>query len=453
MSPVTEVSIFTFLLSVFAGYILGVISGLIPGIHTNNFALVLLAFAPYLSEHGIPLVCIAAMILANSLSHTFHDIIPAIFLGAPGDDLALAVLPGHTLLLEGRGAEAIRLSALGSAGSVALALITAYPLSMAFSSVYPFIQEYIAWILILVVVVMIFTEKGEPDKHGILQRIRYPLSALLVFTLCGLLGVFAFGKESLMHPFMSIGEPSILLPLLSGLFGSSQLIISLMSHPLIPYQFSSRMELERKRIVRGIVVGGTSGSLVAWLPGVSSSIATVFARLFIKEDFDKIDKKGYNAHDIGTSEDSVTDSAKEFIVSISGVNTCNAIFGLLALVVIGKSRSGAMVAINELLGGIDLNPPLVLLFLLAISVTAILSYYSTVFLGDNIHRVLYGFDYSLLCYAVLTLLFFMCLIFTGLFGLMIFLIATSMGMLPSFLGIRKSHAMGVIILPVILYFM
>ena len=449
MSPLTEVSIFTFLLSVFAGYFLGVISGLIPGIHTNNFALVLLTFSPFLSEHGLPLICVAAMILANSLSHTFHDIIPAIFLGAPGDDLALAVLPGHTLLLEGRGAEAIRLSALGSAGSVALALITAYPLSMAFSSVYPFIQEYIAWILVLVVLIMVFTEKGEPGKQGLLQRMRYPLSALLVFMLCGFLGVFAFDKESLMHPVLSIGEPSILLPLLSGLFGSSQLIISLMSQPLIPYQFKSRMELERKRIIRAIVVGGTSGSLVAWLPGVSSSIATVFARLFIKEDFDRsLD----TSPDDNFSTDSVTDSAKEFIVSISGVNTCNAIFGLLALVVIGKSRSGAMVAINELLGGIDLNPPLVILFLLAISLTAILSYYSTVFLGDNIHRLLYGFDYSIICYAVLALLFFMCLAFTGLFGLMVFLIATPIGMLPSFMGIRKSHSMGVIILPVILYF-
>lgn len=449
MIPVTEVSIWVFLLSILAGYLLGVISGLIPGIHTNNFALVLLAFSPVLSEHGLPLICIAAMILANSLSHTFHDIIPAIFLGAPGDDMALAVLPGHTLLLEGRGAEAIRLSALGSAGSVALALITAYPLSMVFSSVYPYIQEYIAWILILVVLVMVFTEKGEPGKQNLLQRIRYPLSAFLVFVLCGLLGVFAFETENMMNPFLSIGEPSILLPLLSGLFGSSQLIISLMSHPLIPFQFKSRMELERKRIIRGIVVGGTSGSLVAWLPGVSSSIATVFARLFIKEDFER------NQEDIScieSSTDSVTDSAKEFIVSISGVNTCNAIFGLLALVVIGKSRSGAMVAINELLGGIDLSTPLVLLFLFALSLTAILSYYSTVFLGDNIHQVLYGFDYSLLCYAVLALLFFMCLVFTGLFGLMIFLIATPLGMLSSFMNIRKSHAMGVIILPVILYF-
>ena len=116
-------SLWMILLSVLAGYLLGVFSGLVPGIHTNNFALILLALSPVLSENGVLPLYISLMILSNSISHSFHDIIPAIFLGAPGDDMALAVLPGHTLLLEGRGPEAIRLSALGSAGSVALALL------------------------------------------------------------------------------------------------------------------------------------------------------------------------------------------------------------------------------------------------------------------------------------------------------------------------------------------
>jgi len=42
---------------------------------------------------------------------------PSIFLGAPEADTALAVLPGHALLMEGRGEEAVRLSAIGSARS------------------------------------------------------------------------------------------------------------------------------------------------------------------------------------------------------------------------------------------------------------------------------------------------------------------------------------------------
>lgn len=444
-----DISPVLFIASIVAGYLLGVISGLIPGIHTNNFALILLAMSPMLSDSGVPVFYVAVIILSNSLSHTFHDIIPAIFLGAPNDDTALAVLPGHTLLLEGRGAEAVRLSALGSAGSVALALFIALPLSLFFVTAYPLIQAYLAWILILVVLIMIMTERGEFVRgQGSLSHWKGRFFALLVFTMSGLLGVFAFRTEYLIRPVISLGEPSILLPLLSGLFGSSQLIISLMSDPVIPVQLRSRLELERERILRGILVGGVSGSLVAWLPGVSSSIATVFARLFIRQDLSKEENR-YARY----SDEDMLSSAKEFIVSVSGVNTCNAIFGLVALAVIGKTRNGAMVVINDLLDGVSLDPPAIVLFMCAIALTAIMSYFSTIYLGDRIHVWLLSVDYPVLCYSVISVLALLVVLFTGLFGLVIFIISTSIGMLAPFLKVRKSHAMGVILLPVILYFM
>ncbi|MBN2110647.1 MAG: tripartite tricarboxylate transporter permease [Methanosarcinaceae archaeon] len=439
-----------FVLSVLAGYSLGVFSGLVPGIHTNNFALVLLALSPMLSENGMPVFYVAVIILANSVAHTFHDIIPAIFLGAPSDDMALAVLPGHTLLLEGRGAEAIRLSALGSAGSVAFAVLIALPLSLLIRSAYGLIQTYLAWILILIVLIMLMTEKGEfVQGQGSLAHWRFRFYALLVFLLSGSLGVLAFNTEYLMEPIFPLGKPSILLPLLSGLFGSSQLIISLMSCPVIPAQSGCRTELERKRIFRGIFVGGLSGSLVAWLPGISSSVATVFARLFIRQGpGEKWDR--YGRYGAGGS---VLDPAKEFIVSISGVNTCNAIFALVALAVIGRSRNGAMVAVDSLLGGVELDASAMVLFLCVIALTALLSYFSTIYIGDRVHNMLSEINYPLLCYAVIAVLSMIVLLFTGIYGLLIFVISTSLGLLAPFLRVRKSNAMGVILLPVILYFL
>ncbi|WP_406661321.1 tripartite tricarboxylate transporter permease [Methanolobus sp. ZRKC3] len=91
MIILAEISLWLVLLSVLTGYLLGVFSGLVPGIHTNNFALILLAISPMLSENGISPFYIAIIILSNSISHSFHDIIPAIFLGAPNDDMALDV--------------------------------------------------------------------------------------------------------------------------------------------------------------------------------------------------------------------------------------------------------------------------------------------------------------------------------------------------------------------------
>jgi putative membrane protein len=127
---VEDVSLFLLFLSILGGYLLGIISGLLPGIHNNNFALALVAFAPFLAEKGLAPFYIAVIILSNAISQTFHDIIPSIFLGAPDGDTALTVLPGHRLLLDGAGAEAVRLSALGSAGSVVAAMIFVVPFSL-----------------------------------------------------------------------------------------------------------------------------------------------------------------------------------------------------------------------------------------------------------------------------------------------------------------------------------
>ena len=102
-----DISLFLLFLSVLGGYLLGIISGLLPGIHNNNFALALVALAPFLAEKGLSPFYVAVIILSNALSQTFHDIIPSIFLGAPDGDTTLTVLPGHRLLIEGAGAEAV----------------------------------------------------------------------------------------------------------------------------------------------------------------------------------------------------------------------------------------------------------------------------------------------------------------------------------------------------------
>ncbi|WP_394697885.1 tripartite tricarboxylate transporter permease [uncultured Methanomethylovorans sp.] len=52
---------------------MGVVSGLIPGLHSNNFALLLVSASPLLIENGIPAMYIICMILANCITHTFHD--------------------------------------------------------------------------------------------------------------------------------------------------------------------------------------------------------------------------------------------------------------------------------------------------------------------------------------------------------------------------------------------
>ena len=98
------------------GVLLGTATGIIPGIHPNNVALILLSLLPALS-HPLSVflpaapVLLASLLIAASITHTFLSFIPAAFVGAPEGDTALCVLPAHHLLLEGRAYEAVRLSA------------------------------------------------------------------------------------------------------------------------------------------------------------------------------------------------------------------------------------------------------------------------------------------------------------------------------------------------------
>lgn len=430
-----DISITLLIISIFFGFFLGIISGLTPGIHVNNFALILLALTPLFLEMGFEPFYIAVIILSNSVTQTFVDIIPSIFLGAPEADTALAVLPGHQLLMEGRGAEAVRLSAIGSAGSVAASLLIAVPLGFFFMNIYGTIDAYIGWILVLIAVLMIATENGEVvEGQGSLAHLKYKGYAVILFFLSGMLGLFAFENTDKMAPLITFGEPSILLPLLSGLFGASMLVLALMTRSEVPpQQKNSMFALPGKRIVRGIISGTAAGSFVAWLPGVSSAVGTIIARLLVREE------KGEEA-------------SKEFIIALSGANTANAIFSLIALYTIHRTRSGAMVAINELTNVDEWDMSVIILLLAVIVYVSIISYYTTIYLGDRISGMLSKIDYSKLCSAVLIILTLMVIMFTGWFGLVIFLISTPVGMVSSFAKIRKTHAMGVILLPVILYF-
>lgn len=232
-----DISITLLMISIFLGFLLGIISGLTPGIHVNNFALILLALTPVFLKMGFTPFYIAVIILSNSVTQTFVDIIPSIFLGAPEADTALAVLPGHQLLMEGRGPEAVRLSAIGSAGSVAASLLIAVPLGLFFMNIYGTIDAYIGWILVFIVALMIVTENGEVvEGQGSLSHLKYKGYAVILFLLSGMLGLFAFENTDKMTPLLTFGEPSILLPLLSGLFGASMLVLALMTRSEIPPQ-------------------------------------------------------------------------------------------------------------------------------------------------------------------------------------------------------------------------
>ncbi len=167
------------LIAIIIGVYAGIFTGLIPGIHINLISVLLLSFSPILLQYT-NIVSLCCFIIAMSVTHSFLDSIPSIFLGAPDSDMALSVLPGHRYLLKGLGLTAVKLTIIGSFGALLLSILF-FPLLIPLVKFgYPLIESYIGYILILVVVFMIMRDRKRiwaffvflSDNEGIPKQMK-----------------------------------------------------------------------------------------------------------------------------------------------------------------------------------------------------------------------------------------------------------------------------------------
>lgn len=129
----------------------------------------------------------------------------------------------------------------------------------------------------------------------------------------------------------------------------------------------------------------------------------------------------------------------------------------MAIYIIGNPRSGIAVYMSYLINKMSLNHLIIYIFasLLAVSVSLVLA----LKLGDSFSKLMGGVDYKKLSIAVILLQIVILFIFIFYYGapigymLLVLITSTAMGMLPHYLGIGKSHLMGVLIIPAIVIYM
>jgi len=433
------------------GVITGILTGLLPGLHVNNIALILLSLSSaiigafsFLFEYGISenfiLILICVYIIATSISHTFHDTIPTTFLGAPEGDTALSVLPAHSLLLEGKGYEAVALSALGSYGAILFCFLLIYPIRLIIGEplqFYSTLQEIMLFILIAISILMIGTEKGKITAFGLKGKapsVIGMLFATFVFILSGI-----FGLVILDYPLDSpIGLSSpVLFPALAGLFGTPTLLTSLMTKPAIPKQKIEKISLSddmKKSSILSVVTGSLAGILVSIIPGITSATGTILA-MTARGESDK----------------------RQTIITLSAVNTACAFFVVVVLFIILRSRSGATLAAMELIAVEEwtsiMLPTNLIYLLMTLLLGGTLSYFLTIKIGKIFASHFANVPYQLLIKLTITLIAILVFLFTGIMGLLILLVATFIGLLPVQWGVRRSHCMGILLIPIILYFL
>lgn len=406
VAPVADLQLTLFLLAaISAGTALGTLTGLVPGLHANNVAIVLASVAVGLP--GPPLAITAAM-LAAGVAHTFLNAIPALAIGVPDAEMAVSALPGHRLVRNGRGREAIRLSVLGSALAVVVAVPLAIPITGLMLRGYPLIIANLRVVLAVVVVGMLAMEHSRRSRIG----------GALTF-----LGAAALGWGFLnADPAAPLSAGGVLAPLFAGLFGAP-ILLEAMRGGGVPPQGDAAICSSPGGVGVTALAGTLAGAIVGYLPGISAAIAAVAVLVAMPGD---ISDRGY-------------------LVATSGVDTANSIFALFALWAIGSPRTGVLVGVDRL--GAPLNVPvLTASALLAGGLSAAV----TLAVGDRYLAVVGGLDHRVVAASVLALLVGISFLFAGPLGVGLFLAATLVGMVPVRAGAFRVHCMGVLIGPLLL---
>ncbi|WP_226006410.1 tripartite tricarboxylate transporter permease [Natrinema salinisoli] len=388
-----------------AGSLLGCCSGLVPGVHANNFAFLLAGVVPIVP--GPPLFVGCAM-LAAGVVHTFCNAVPAMALGVPDAEMAVTALPGHRMVLEGRGYEAIRLSALGSILAVLAAVPLAVPVTWAVTAAYPTIRAHLPLVLAMVAVALIASERTWRGRLG----------GVLSFALATGLGALTLDLST-DAPLEAGGT---LAPLFAGLFGAPVLIDAIRGSG-IPRQSGTGIETSRRFVGTTAIAGTLAGAIVGYVPGISAAIAAVAVLAIVPN---------------GASD-------RGYIVATSGVDTANAVFALFALVAIGQPRTGVLVAFDGTAAPLELP-----ILLGAVVLAGLIGFVFVIVVGDAYLELVGRLTYWKLSAAILVVLLGLSYLFTGGLGIGIFVVATAIGMVPVRLRCRRVHLMGVLIGPLML---
>lgn len=392
-------------LALVAGISVGTVTGLLPGLHVNAVAAIVLSLLPALTAY-FSLLALGIFLIVTLITHSFLDFIPSIFLGAPDEgETALSVLPGHKLLLGGQGYKALKLTVVGGIGAFLIGLLT-LPIFFAFVKYgYNYLTKIIAPLLLFFSALFILSEKSSRKK----------VWALIIFLLSGVLGLLALNN-------LSIRES--LFPLLAGLFGISTLLISAGSIKKIPEQvFDDKIEIGSWWTH---LKGSVCAALMAVLPALGAAQATILAQFLTRKR-----------------------SAEEFLVIVGGINTVSVLFVLTTLFLINKSRTGVILVLQQFLT-LDWFNYAILLTASAVAVG--FAVVLTMVLGKYFANRIWKIKYRKLSLLIILFVTLLVGIFSGWLGLFVLSIATAIGLLAPKVGIKRIHAMGVLVIPVVFYF-
>jgi len=432
-----------------AGSATGLGTGLVPGLHVNNVALMVASAAPVLlgALAGVAgadaVLLLASFLAAASVSHGIASLLPSVFLGAPDSETALSVLPGHRMLARGKGMEAVLLGARGALLAVLLAVPLVLPFRLLLGppvDAYARLRAFLPFLLLLLVAVLLATEGRGSDGMRAWRKRAWALALLGLAGVLGILVLTAGFLRGAWAPLPLGGDSLVLFPLFTGLFGLPTLILSMGNRGRLPPQDLGPADpLPDWRGTRGVLTGAVAGASVSWIPGLGGTNATVVAQLLAG----------------GEPKEEDPDADREFLYATGAANAATAVFTLATLFVILRARSGVAAAIDAVASGVPAweplpqVPTLMVAVLLAVVASAALAYAATVRLARPFAVFAGRIRYGRLARGIALALVLAVFLATGPLGLLVLGTATGLGLVPPLVGVRRVHLMGCLLVPLL----
>jgi TctA family transporter len=243
------------------------------------------------------------------------------------------------------------------------------------------------------------------------------LWSLLLFTLSGTLGALVFSVPNMKEP---------LFPLLSGLFGVSGLLLSYFENTKIPPQaITKEIRLKIRELAKVLLGSSVAVFFIQFFPGMGPSQGAVISSQLIRN----IKDKGY-------------------LALVGAMGTMSVVFSLVTFYTLNKAKDGSIVAMSKLMQ-IDFNSFIIIViaFLTAGSIAVFL----TLWFAKQFSKLIVKVNYRLLVTSIILFIIFMAFLLDGPRAFLILVTATAIGLIAPLKNIGRNHAMGCLLLPVIIY--
>ncbi|MEM0199264.1 MAG: tripartite tricarboxylate transporter permease [Desulfurococcaceae archaeon] len=426
MVPASPLEVITW--SIIGGLI-GLAVSWVPGFHIVNLIVVITLLTPEFiasNPYLMPYFALGALV-----SFAFMSSVSATYLSISDDSLMLMLFPSQRYMLMGYGHRAVLLYLVGAMGGVLFLVIfglTTAPLVI--PVVFNLFSPFYAWVLAAIVLFMFLSEwpkEGDRELTGLRRFLvawRQLAGGLIVFFASGVLGLYV-NYSSIIPAERAFAR---LTPLFIGFFGFSWVLRNIISRVHVPKQDTrDLMETNLRAVLAGVGSGVLGGGIAAFFPVITGGMGALVS--------------GHMVSSRGDDTFMISQGAARVVYYVGAL--------LLLFTPTARITRGAVAWIVQ---GIYTPKTWIEYYyaLFTVLLVASLSFIATLYMSKAIARLLQYINYVHLSIALSIVLAALSYMVAGVSGVLLMLVASTIGFTALVFNTRLSYCLGALILPVLL---